>query len=114
MKKQAEACRALCDAYVSRGFSTKEFLAVYNEQLHFLKMDPMAPIPFPFFVRDNMVTVACSQAWPPQFFWELLTFSKLSNDVSVADAPIRQIHLCKDQGKHSESGGICQKGTGLM
>ena len=114
VKKQAEACRAVCNAYVSKGFSTKEFLAVYNEQLHFLKMDPVAPIPFPFFVRDNMVTVACSQAWPAQFFWELLTFSKLSQDVSMADVPIRQIQLCKDQGKHSESGGRSETGTGFM
>ena len=102
IKKQAEASRALCNSYASKGPSSQEFLEAYNEQIHFLEMEPKASSPFPFFLRDNILTLQGQHAWPPIRFWPVLNYHRLTVEMPDVDIGTRQIQLVKDRcSKHT-------------
>ena len=87
LQKQASASKAALDKFSIKGMTDTETLSCFEQQLHYLIMDPAAPIPFPNHFMKSMNQQIIEDAWPAEKFWDMLgrdriiTFS--NTDVAV-------------------------------
>ena len=49
-----------------------ETRSCFEQQLHYLSMDPAAPIPFPNHFMKSMNQQIIEDAWPAEKFWDML------------------------------------------
>ena len=72
LQKQAEASRAVLHMHSKKGPSSKEFLEVYETQLHFLNLEPVASNPLPPYLKMSALSVSLQVAWPARRFWSAI------------------------------------------
>lgn len=72
---------------------------MYEQQLHFLALEPVCANPFPLFLKSAVNHLQLQFAWPPPRFWPLIGFQRLSDELGLEAAAIgqEQIKSVKDK-----------------
>ena len=71
LQKQANAAKAVLNKLSVKGMTDTETRACFEQQLHYLSMQPAALIPFPNHFMQSMNQQIIEDAWPAEKFWDM-------------------------------------------
>ena len=71
LQKQANAAKTVLNKLSLKGMTDMETRSCFEQQLHYLSMDPAAPIPFPNHFMKSMIQQIIEDAWPAEKFWDM-------------------------------------------
>ena len=77
LQKQGNVCRAVLNKVSTNGMTATETRSCFEQQLHYLSMDPEAPIPFPNHFMKSMSQQIIEDAWPAEKFWDMLVRERI-------------------------------------
>ena len=77
VQKQAHAVRKFCSKFATAGATAISTLETYEQQVQWCMQEPVVDSPFPPYVQKIMHSLNCSNAWPPQSFWQLMAADAL-------------------------------------
>lgn len=72
VEKQALAAKTVLMKINMKGLTAADSKDCYKSQLHYLSFEPLAPSPFPAYLRKLMHSQDVEDSWPAEIFWSMI------------------------------------------